>query len=107
LERLVNWRLPAYGAKEAEAALADCRLRLERRLVETEKQAMAALLAAREEELGASSLVEAVVSGTGDADETVKEAVNVHRRDLETGLRLHGKERKEESGDTAETNVNG
>lgn len=94
LERLINWRLPEYAAKEAEAALADCRQRLERRQVETEKQAMAALLAAREEELGASSLVEAVVSGSEDADETVKEAVNLHRRDMETGLRLHGKEGK-------------
>ncbi|MEE8346738.1 MAG: DNA primase [Dehalococcoidia bacterium] len=110
VERLIDWRLPAYSAKEAQAALGDCRQRLERRQVETEKQAMAALLAAREEELGASSLVEAVVSGAEDADETVKEAVDLHRRDLQTGLRLHGKEGndgKVEGGEAAETTVNG
>ena len=107
LERLVDWRLPKYAVKEAEAALLDCRQRLERRQVEGEKQMTAALLAATEEELGASSLVEAVVSDTEDADETVREAVNLHRRDLETGLRLHGKEGNVEGGGAAKTTVNG
>jgi DNA primase len=100
-ERLVSWRLPEFAAGEAEAALADCLRRLEERQLRAEKQAMAALLAAREEELGASALVEAAASGAEAAEDPVKEAVVLQRRDMETGLRLHAGERKGEDGEPA------
>ena len=102
LERLVNWRL-LPPASEAAEAVAKCREGLEKRQLRAEKQAMAALLAAREEELGASTLVEAAASGAEGAEEPVKEAVVLQRKDMETGLRLHAGERKEEDGETAET----
>ena len=102
LERLVNWRL-LPPASEAAEAVAKCREGLGKRQLRAEKQAMAALLAAREEELGASTLVEAAASGAEAAEEPVKEAVVLQRRDMETGLRLHAGERKEEGGETAET----
>jgi len=101
LERLVTWRLPEFAAGEAEAALADCLRRLEERQLRVEKQAMAALLAAREEELGASALVEAAASGAEAAEEPMKEAVVLQHRDMETGLRLHAGERKGEDGEPA------
>lgn len=105
-ERLVNWRL-LPPASEAEEALANCREGLERRQLRAEKQAMAALLAATEEALGASTLVEAATSGAEAAEEPLKEAVVLQRRDMETGLRLHAGERKGEGGETAETAVDG
>ncbi len=101
LERLVNGRLPDFTAQAAEAALADCLRRLEERQLRAEKHAMAALLAAKEEEMGASTLVEAAASGAESAEEPVKEAVVLQRRDMETGLRLHAGERKEEGGESA------
>jgi DNA primase len=106
LERLVNWRL-LPPASEAAEAVAKCREGLEKRQLRAEKQAMAALLAAREEELGASTLVEAAASGAEAAEEPLKEAVVLQRRDMETGLKLHAGERKEEDGETAETVVDG
>ena len=101
LERLVSWRLPEFSAKQAEEALESCRERLGRRHVEAERRAIGALLAAREEDIGASTLVEAAVSGAETEDEAMKEAVSLHQRDLETGLRLHARERKEEGGEPA------
>ncbi len=107
LERLVNWRLPAFTAKEAEAALADCRLGLEERQHRAQGRANAALLAATEEELGSSALVEAAVGDTEPDDEALKEGVSVLRTGQEIGLRIHGKERKEHGGETAETAIDG
>jgi DNA primase len=107
LERLVMWRLPDYSSKEAERALLDCRQRLERRQVEAEKRASAALLADREEEMGASALAEAAAADADTQDEMVKEAIDLQRKDLETGLRLHAKERKEPADEAARTTVNG
>jgi len=106
LERLVNWRLLPPTSEAAEA-VAKCREGLEKRQLRAEKQAMAALLAAREEELGASTLVEAAASGAEAAEEPLKEAVVLQRRDMETGLRLHAGERKEEDGESAETVIDG
>jgi DNA primase len=104
LERLVNWRLlPPTG--EAEAALANCREGLERRQLRAEKQAMAALLATREEEIGASALAEAAARGAEEAEEAVREAVVLQHRDMEAGLRLHAGERKDEGGDAAGTAI--
>ncbi|HEU4758563.1 MAG TPA: DNA primase, partial [Dehalococcoidia bacterium] len=106
LERLVNRRLPSFDLKEAREALLDCLRRLERRRLEAEKQASAALLSAWEQELGPS-----VGVGTAAAaadDERVQEAVSLHVRDMEMGLRLHQRERNE-SGPTDRdgANVNG
>ncbi|HLA18175.1 MAG TPA: hypothetical protein VJ253_02535, partial [Dehalococcoidia bacterium] len=107
LERLVMWRLPDYSSKEAERALLDCRQRLERRQVEAEKRATAALLADREEEMGASALAEATASDADTEDEMVREAIDLQKKDLETGLKLHARERKEPADEAAETTVNG
>jgi DNA primase len=106
LERLVNWRL-LPPASEAEEAVAKCREGLEKRQLRAEKQAMAALVAASEEELGASKLVEAAASGAEAEEEPVKEAIVLQHRDMETGLRLHAGERKEEDGESAETVIDG
>jgi DNA primase len=99
-ERLVHWRLPEYGTKEAETAFADCRRRLERRETEAERQALASMLSEVEEELGASALAEAAASDEEQEDEAVKAAVGLHRREIETGLILHATER--EDGGAAE-----
>ena len=107
LERLVMWRLPDYSSKEAERALLDCRQRLERRQVEVEKRASAALLADREEEMGASALAEAAASDADTQDEMVKEAIDLQKKDLEMGLKLHARERKEPADEAAGTTVNG
>jgi DNA primase len=107
LERLVMWRLPDYSARDAERALLDCRQRLERRLVEAEKRATGALLADREEEMGASALAEAAASEADTQDEMVKEAIDLHRKDVETGLKLHARERKEPADEAEGTTVNG
>ena len=111
-ERLVIWRLPEFSAKQAEDALADCCGRLERRQIEVERREIESLLAETEEELGASTLAEAAAADVAVEDETVKEAVSLQRRELETGLKLHakeldGREKKEGSGEAAETIVNG
>jgi DNA primase len=105
LERLFLRKLPDFNPKEAEQALVDCRQRLERRQLEAEKQAIGALLAAREEELGLSVLTEAALSETGD-DERVKEVVGLHIRDMETGLKLHGRDRIG-GADAVEKNTDG
>lgn len=104
LERLLERRLPEYDQRGAREALADCRRRLERRQLETEKQLSSALLAAEEEELGPSTLVEAAVTATDVDDERIdermKEAVGLHLRDMETGLRLHRPHRRGGGGET-------
>lgn len=99
LERLSQRRLPSFDMKEARAALVDCRERLERRRLEAEKQALDALLADREEELGPAALVQAISAEV--EDERVREAVRLQMRDLELGLRLHAKERSS-GGDPVE-----
>ncbi len=94
LERLLSLRLPDFDPKQAREALLDCMRTLDRRQLEAEKQAMSALLAEQEEELGASALVEAAVSGSA-GDERVDEAVRLQLQDMETGLRLHRHERSD------------
>lgn len=100
LERLLERRLPDFDSRGARAALTDCRRRLERRQLETEKQLSSALLAAQEEELGPSTLVEAAVSATNEDDERMKEFASLHLRDMETGIRLHRPNEKEDGGET-------
>jgi hypothetical protein len=105
LERLIMRSLPAFEDKEAKKALVDCLRRLVRRRLEAEKQATSALLAAREEEVGPSALAEAAVAADV-SDERVREVVSLNVRDMETGLKLHG---KETSGgtDAVETRIDG
>ena len=104
VERLLSRRMPDFDAKEAREALLDCRRRLERRQVETEKQAMGTLLATREEEIGAG-----VLAGGEPAeapDERTKEVRDLHIRDMETGLKLHRREKGEEPA-VVETRTDG
>ncbi len=84
LECVMNQAVPSFNDKEALLALVDCRTRLETRNVEMEKQTTGALLAAQEEEIGATALVEAT---PGDVPG------GALARDMEAGLKLHNKER--------------
>ncbi len=105
LERLIMRSLPAFDDREAKKALVDCLRRLVRRRLEAEKQAMSALLAAREEELGASALAEAAASADV-SDERIRDVVSLNVRDMETGLKLHGKERSD-GPNAVETRIDG
>ncbi len=102
-ERLSQRRLPSFGPKEAIEALADCRRRLERRQMEAEKQALAALLADRQEKFGPVALIEAMQ--TGVENEEAREVVSLQMRDLEAGLKLHSRERSS-GGNTAGIGTN-
>jgi DNA primase len=93
LERLIVRKMPAFEFPQAREALEDCILRLERRALEAEKQAVSALLATREEEVGASALMEAALAG--EENTNTRELVDLQLRDMETGLRLHGRERSD------------
>jgi DNA primase len=93
LERLIVRKMPAFDLSLAREALGDCILRLERRALEAEKQAVSALLATREEEVGASALMEAGLSA--DEDTNTRELADLQLRDMETGLKLHGRERSD------------
>ena len=95
VERLINRPLPFVDPKEAREALLDCRERLLDRQLRAEKQAVSALLAAREEELGPSALV-AATAGPSE-DERMQEAGSLHIRDMEAGLRLHRREQDDNS----------
>ena len=93
LERLIVRKMPAFDPAQVREAFRDCILRLQRRALEAEKQAVSALLATREEEMGASVLMEAASSGTEDSQ--TKELADLQLRDMETGLKLHGRERSD------------
>ena len=93
LERLIVRKMPAFDLSLAREALGDCILRLKRRALEAEKQAVSALLATREEEVGASALMEAGLSA--DEDTNTRELADLQLRDMETGLKLHGRERSD------------
>jgi len=105
---------PAYLV-QAREALAACRQGLETRRLKTEKQATAALLAAWEEEVGASALAEASVSFVGPTEDGVeaeeqgrmREVVSLHMRDMEAGLKLHRRERSDDAEDTGGTRNDG
>ncbi|MBI2913604.1 MAG: DNA primase [Chloroflexi bacterium] len=115
LERLLARRLPSFDLKQAREALAACRQGLETRRLKTEKQATAALLAAWEEEVGASALAEATVSFVGPTEDGVeaedqdrmREVVSLHMRDMEAGLKLHRRERSDDAEDTGGTRNDG
>jgi len=91
LERLNVRKMPAFNPQQAREALRDCILRLERRALEAEKQAVSALLATREEEVGPAALVTVLLDeDAGRDDQQARELASLQLRDLETGLKLHG-----------------
>lgn len=97
LERLLAQRLPLFREEEVKAALQDCRRRLERRQLELSKQASGAALATQEAEIGPVAMAEAITGlwsgeqpegySTDERAQTAKLGI----RDLEAGLRLHGR----------------
>ena len=93
VERLNTRRMPEFDPKEALEALTQCQTILERRNIKAEKVAISGLLAEREEELGAHTLVEAVASTDDDAPDA--DAAELQLRDMETGIRLHERERRD------------
>jgi hypothetical protein len=93
-ERLSSKKLPPFDLKQAREALLDSLGKLEKRQLEIEKRATASLLATREEELGSRAFAEAAVADGEERDiEKTGELVDLHLQDMETGLRLHAKER--------------
>lgn len=104
VERLILRKLPSFAPTEALEAFLDCRKGLETRQVKAEKQATAALLAELQEELGPVALVEAL--SAGEDDQQTKEVAGLQLLDMETGLRLHSKERSH-GANAVETRNNG
>lgn len=92
LERLILWRLPISSESAAEA-LRDCVDKLNQRRLQAEKQAIAAQIAALQEEIGAAALdpahEAAVVSAVDD------ELQQLLKRDMEIGRELHMRGRKD------------
>jgi len=93
IARLNVRQMPAFEIPQAREALLDCIQRLERRALEAEKQAVSAQLATREEEVGTSVLMEAALAEKNDT--FARELADLQLRDLETGLKLHGRERND------------
>jgi len=92
LDRLKSRRLPPFDLRQAREALLDSVDKLQHRQIAAEKRAVSALLAEREEELGSSLVAQAVAQpGQEDISEGARELVELQLRDMETGLRLHGK----------------
>jgi DNA primase len=91
-ERLSSKKLPPFDLKQAREALLDSLGKLEKRQLEIEKRATASLLATREEELGSRAFAEAMEDGE-EQDNGTGELVTLQLQDMETGLRLHAKER--------------
>jgi len=114
-QRLIGRRLPSFDLKQAREALLDSRQKLIERQLKAEKQATAALLAAWEEEVGASALAEATASFGAlredtvavEEDERMQEVVSLHMRDMEAGLKLHRRERGDNSEDIRGTSTDG
>jgi hypothetical protein len=91
-ERLNLLKLPPFDLKQAREALLDAVSNLQHRQIAAEKRATSALLATREEELGSPTVAEAVAKPASELEsEEARELVELQLRDMETGLRLHGK----------------
>jgi hypothetical protein len=91
-ERLTSRKLPPLDLKQAREALRDATGRLQRRQIAAEKRATSALLATREEELGMPAVTQTIAQQAEGLDnEEARELAELQLRDLETGLRLHGK----------------
>lgn len=92
LERLILWGLPISSEDAAAEALQNCVERLNERLLQAEKQAIAAQIAALQEETGPSateSTDEAVMPPTRS-----EELQQLLQRDMEIGRQLHTRGRK-------------
>ncbi len=92
LERLNSRKLPPFDLRQAREALLDAVDKLQRRQITAEKRATSALLAEREDQLGSSAVAQVVTApGLESESEASRELVELQLRDMETGLRLHGK----------------
>jgi hypothetical protein len=92
LERLYSRKLPPFDLRQAREALLDAVDKLQHRQIAAEKRATSALLAEREEQLGSSTVAQAVTAQDPESEgEASRELVELQLRDMETGLRLHGK----------------
>jgi len=91
LERLNSRKLPPFDLRQAREALLDAVDKLQHRQIAVEKRATSALLAEREEQLGSSTVAQAVMAQDPESEgEASRELVELQLRDMETGLRLHG-----------------
>ncbi len=91
-ERLNLRKLPPFDLKQAREALLDAVDNLQRRELAAEKRATSALLANREEELGSPAVAQVVARPVDELEtEEARDLVELQLRDMETGLRLHGK----------------
>jgi hypothetical protein len=101
LEHIIARRLPPYDAGQAERAFATCTDRLKRGKILYEKKARDSDVAEKEQKLGARRLLEhAQKAMEGEAlpldlpeDETA--GVQALVRDMEAGLELHEKRKKD------------
>jgi hypothetical protein len=93
LERLLDRRLPSYDTKEAIAALYDCVAKLEARQTKADKRSSEALLSAIEEALGPAAI--SADSDSNPDDEQTREFESALSRDMDTGLKLHERERSD------------
>jgi len=92
LERLNSRKLPPFDLRQAREALLDAVDKLQHRQIAAEKRATSALLAEREDELGMSKVTQAVTQPEPALEsEEARDLVELQLRDMETGLRLHGK----------------
>jgi len=92
LKRLTSRKLPPFDLRQAREALLDAVEKLQRRQITAEKRATSALLAEREEQLGSSMVTQVVTASDPESEtEASRDLVDLQLRDMETGLRLHGK----------------
>jgi len=92
LDRLNSRKLPPFDLRQAREALLDAVDKLQHRQIAAEKRATSALLAEREEELGSSTVAQAVTQpDPASESEEARDLVELQLRDMETGLRLHNK----------------
>jgi DNA primase len=92
LERLNSRKLPPFDLRQAREALLDAVEKLQHRQIAEEKRATSALLAEREEELGTSTVAQAIAEpDPALVSEETRDVVELQLRDMETGLRLHSK----------------
>ena len=91
-ERISTWRLPISAPDEALEALQDCIGKLKQRRLQAEKQAIAAQIAALQDEIGPP----AVQSTPEDSHpERLEELQQLLYRDMEIGRQLHSRGRKD------------
>jgi DNA primase len=91
-ERLILWKLPVASEERAAQALQDCIEKLNHRRLQAEKQAIAAQIAALQEEIGTHH------TNTPEGTAPLRGAEELElllQRDMEIGRQLHSRGRKE------------